>query len=452
MSNSVESMHQIYDSLVSIGPDGRLVPGLATKWTSNPTGTRWTFTIRKGVEFHNGTLMTPDDVVWSFNKVIGTPASLVRPAVFPFVDGVYRRGNTVVFQMKGRVSTWPRQSSLVYILPEKAYDASTFASKPIGTGPFQVVSFDPNRRLVVKANPRYWGGKPAFDQVTEDVISDETARLNALRSGAVDIAVLSPTTIKSAQADKKLTVRTIPGNLVTYIGFNTRTGVLGNVNFRRAVDRAIDRAAIAKNLYQGLAQPIGQLIAPVTFGYSKDPGLRPSAYNPTLAKQFLAQSGYNGETIELRYPNLPTNVPDGGLYAQAIQGYLNAIGIKVELKEQDGSAFIQDWLGRRFPGMFLFSFQPSQLDAGQVYNLLLNAANYFTDSVTAGLFTLQNQEPNEAKRAAWLEELAKAIKAKMYFSPLHLYARIWAWNKAKVTPVARPDGYVYPQYFKAPSS
>jgi peptide/nickel transport system substrate-binding protein len=449
MSNSVESMHQVFDSLTLIAADGKVVPGLATKWRSNPTGTKWTFTIRKNVKFHNGKPLTPQDVVWSYNKVV-LDSPLLRSSVVPFVQTVYVQNGEVVFRMKAKNGLWPRQASLIYIAPEKSYNPTTFASKPIGTGPFQVVSFDANRRLVLKANPQYWGGKPAFDQVTEEVISDETARLNALRSGAVDVAALSPATVKSAQADKKLTTKVFPGNLVTYVGFNTNHAVLAKVAFRRAVDRAIDRAAIAKSLYQGLAVPTGQLIAPVTFGYSKtEPALKPSIYNPTLAKQFLQQAGYNGEQIDLQYPNGP-NVPSAPLYAQAVQGYLQAVGINVRLREQDQTTFLQDWLGRRFTGMFLWSFQPSQLDAGQVYNLMLNAANYFTDPVTTGLFRLQDGEPNEAKRLAFIEELGKSIKQNMYFSPLHQYMRIYSWRKSKVTAVPRPDGYIYPQYYKLP--
>lgn len=448
LSNSVESMHQVYDSLVLIAGDGKLVPGLATKWRSNPTGTKWTFTIRKNVKFHNGATMTPQDVVWSFNKVIGTPTSLIRPAVFPFVQSVYVQSGEVVFRMKARVANWPRQSSLVYVLPEKAYNPG-FASKPIGTGPFQVVSFDTNRRIVLKAFPQYWGGKPAFDRVTEEIIADETARLNALRSGSIDVAVLSPATIKAAQADKNLTVKVLPGNLVSYIGFNTQNPALSNVAFRRAVDRAIDRVSISKSLYQNLAQPIGQLIAPVTFGYSKNTSLTPSKYNTALAKQFLEQSGYKGETIDLAYPNGPS-LPQAALYAQAVQGYLRAIGINVQLREYDQNTFIQDWLGRKFTGMFLFSFQPSQLDAGQVYNLILNAANYFNDPVTSSLYKLQNEEPNEATRLTLLEQLARAIKTNMYFSPLNVYTRVYAWRKAKVNLTPRADGYVYPQYYKTP--
>lgn len=449
MSNAVESNRQIYGTLVEINANGKLSPNLATKWRSNPNGSRWTFTIRKNAKYSDGTVVKPSDVVFSFNKILATPASLLRGSVAPFVQGVYVQNGEVVFRMTRPNGNWPRQSSLIYIVPEAKYDPTRFASNPIGSGPFQVVKFDTNRELVLKPNPHYWGPKPAFSQVRELIITDEPARLNALRSRAVDVAALSATTVNSARSDKTLTTKVYPGSLASYIGFNTTTGALGNVNFRRAVDRAIDRAAIAKTIFGGLASPVGQLVAPVTFGYSKNPQLKPSVYNVTLAKSFLEQSGYTGETIDLTYPNGPA-LPGATLYAQAIQGYLQAVGINVTLKEMDQSTFLQNWLGRKLPGMFIFSFQPSQLDAGQVFNLILNVANYFTDPITTGLYRLQDAEPNETKRLIRLEDLSLAIKQNMYFSALHLYQRVFSYNPKKVNATPRADGYVYPQFYKAP--
>jgi peptide/nickel transport system substrate-binding protein len=454
ISNSIESTHQIYDTLAGINGQGGLTHNVATSWESNTDGTRWTFTIRKNVKCQDGSTLTPQDVVWTFQKVINTPTSLVRTNVFPFLDpsGVTTGpNNTVVFNLKVPSAVWPRQTSLVPLVPQHAYESlgpDKFAQTPVGCGPFQVLGYDPGKRLVLKAFKDYWAGRPAFGYVTEDVVTDETARLNALRSGEIDAAVLSPITAGEARKDKMLIVKAVPSNLVTYIGFNVQNPSLINPNLRKAVAMAIDRNAIAKNLYGGDATPTGCLLAPVTFGY--DPNAKPTEYNPTQAKALVQQSGYNGQALNLNYPNGPA-LPGADQLAQAVAGYLQAVGINVNLIPQEQTTFIADWLGRRFTGLYLFSFQPSTLDGQIVYNLLVNSANYATDTNVTQLFQQQSAQPNVKQRNALLRDLGnRLVQQDVWFTPLIVNGRVYAWNPSKVRLTPRADGYMQPQFFKLP--
>ena len=334
------------------------------------------------------------------------------------------------------------------IVPQKAYNAEKFATAPIGSGPYRVTGYDPGKRLLLAAFKNYWGGKPKVDVVVEDVIADETARANALRSGAVDATVLSPVTAASARSDKKLTVKSVPSNLVTYIGFNVQNQFLVKPELRRAVALAVDRAAIAKSLYNGDATPTGSLLAPVTFGY--DPNAKPSDYDPSQAKSLVQQSGYSGQTLNMNYPNGPA-LPGADQLAQAVAGYLQAAGINVNLISQDQNTFVADWLGRRFTGLYLFSFQPSTLDGAQVFNLLTNSANYATDANVHDLFTKQSAQPNVKQRRDLLIDLGqRLVQTDTWFTPLVINGRVYAWNRSKVRLTPRADGYMQPQFFKPP--
>ncbi|GEM_PF-1280519 len=453
LSNSVESTQQIYPTLVRITGQGGLAPDLATSWSSNPAGTVWTFTLHKNVQNSDGTPLTPQDVVWTFQTDLATPTSLVRPNISAFLppdgSGITASGNTVTFNLTTPDATWPRTTSLVPIVSQHEYEkigANAFSTAPVGAGPYEVVGFNPGVRLVVKANPHYFLGPPPVTYVTEDIIGDETARLNALKSGAIDVATLTAATEDSARADKKLKVVAVQSNNVSYLGYNVTNPALASPKLREAIGLAIDRAAIAKSIYNGESTPTGQLLAPVTFGY--DPTVKPEAYDPAQAKQLVQQSGYSGQTINLNYPSA-INVAAASQLAQAIQGYLQAVGINVNLVPEDSTTFIQDWFGKKFSGMYLFSFQPSTLDGALVYNLLMHSSQYATDSNAEQMFTAQNNQPNPRQRRQILQQIGHTlVQVDHWFTPLFVNSRVYAWNPAKVRITPRPDGYLWPQYFK----
>jgi peptide/nickel transport system substrate-binding protein len=453
LSNHVESSHTVYDPLVRIRPDGSLEPSLATKWTANADATQWTFSIRGGVKFSDGSALTPDDVVWTYNTILASDKSLNKPNISPYLKGASKAGDSdVVFDMKVPFAAWPRQSSLIPIVSRKAYEslgATAFASHPVGTGPYTVSSFTPSQTVVYQANKSYWGGAPAIKQVTLQFIANETTRVNALQSNSIDLAVISPATADTARSAKSLTVKSVPSNLVTYVGFNVNAAPLTNLKLRQAIDMAIDRQAIAKTLFKGDAAPIGQLLAPASFGY--DPSFKPTAFDTAKAKQLVQDSGYAGQPITFAYPNGPA-VPQAAEVAQAIDGYLSAVGIKLQLKAEDQTTFVSDWMGRKFTGMFMFSYQPSTLDAGVVVThlFLSDSTGYAKDTTLEGLVLKQAGQANPKDRLATLVEMQKRSNDNEYYAPLVVLGRVYAWNPSRVSPTTRADGYLFPQDMKQP--
>jgi peptide/nickel transport system substrate-binding protein len=450
LENFVPINDTIYDPLLRINPKGGLDAALATKWTANSDASQWTFTLRSGVKFHDGSPLSASDVVWTYQTIQATPTSLNKTFLNPLTSATRTSDTEIVFTFKDAQASWPRQATLIPIVPQKAYEAAgaaAFGLKPIGTGPYKVASFTPNQQVVLEANKNYWRGAPAINKVTELVIGNETTRLTGLQSRSVDVAVLSSATSQTARQDKGLTVQSQQSNLVSYIGFNTTVSPMNNLKFRQAVDLAIDRQAIAKSLFKGDAAPIGQLLAPVTFGY--DSNIKPVAYDAGKAKQLVQQSGYDGHTITFTYPSGPA-LQQGAELAQAIEGYLKSAGINLQLKSMDQAAFVADWFARKLPGMFLFSFQPATLDADSVYNRLLVTTNYFTDSTLNQLYKKQAAQGDTKLRAATLSEMARTIGDNVYFSALlnGTVQYVNVTSKVKVTP--RADGYLEPQFMDQP--
>jgi peptide/nickel transport system substrate-binding protein len=453
VSNSVESSHAINDPLVRIAADGSLAPGIASKWTSNSDATQWTFSIRSGAKFSDGSPITADDAVWTYTTILGNDKSLNRPNISPYIASVSKVSDTEVqFVLKAPFAAWPRQTSLITIVPQKAYQAlgpTVFQSKPVGSGAYTPTSFTPSQQVVFEVNKSYWGGTSPIAKATEQYIANETTRLQALQSRTIDVAVLSPATADTARADRGLTVKSVPSNIVSYLGFNVNAPVLNNLKLRQAMDHAIDRQAIAKTIYKGAATPIGQLWSQATFGY--DPSFKPTGYDVNKAKQLVQESGYSGQPIPFTYPNGPA-VPQAAELSQAIGGYLKAVGINTDLRVEDQTTFIGDWTGRRFPGMYLFTYQPSTLDANIVVGRLMvsTSAGYAKDPTLEGLVIKQAGQADPKARQATISQITKLSNDNAYYLPLLNSQRVYAWVSDRVKPTMRADGYLFPQDMNQP--
>ena len=416
-SSALPLQKSIFDQLVEIDAKGALQPGLALSWTSNPGATSWTFVLRKGVTFQDGSPLTAQDVAFSIQRVKDTPTSTIRANTAAITTVTAVDDATVRFDLNRPFGWFPRQVSVFSIVPKATYDPARFATAPIGSGPYRVVSWSSGRPAVLARYDGYWGPKPAFATVTVAPTPAADTRLTGLQSGQFDLAALETAQAGTAGGDTDLTVSSTPSNFVAYLGFNTTQAPLDNVLLRQAVDHAIDRDAIVASLYRGKAKPVGQMVAPVTFGY--DPALAPTTFNPALARSLVARSGYTGTPIRLDYPD------DGELQnvnnlAQAVQSQLKDVGITVELNGRPSTAFVPDWLHKQLPGAYLFSWRPSLLDAGQVLALSFRQAamGYPTDPAMEQLVSASDAATDPTKRAALIAQVFTRAHDQAYFAPI----------------------------------
>lgn len=447
LENLVPLNDTIYNPLVIINGDGSISPGLATSWTSNASATVWTFTLRSNVKFSDGSTLTPQDVVWTYEQSKDNPASMNHSYVALMQSVVAEGSNKVVFTLAQPYAAWPREASLLVIVPEKAYTtmgATAFGQHPVGTGPYEVVGFDPGQSVKLRANPHYWGGAPPIKNVTEEQINDETTSLTGLQSGSISVAVLSPATAPQAKATGSLTVQTVQSDVVSYLGFDTMSPATDQLALRQAISYAIDRQAMATTLFHGEAKPIGQVLAPSVFGYNASVPV--PAYNVAKAKALVKQSGYSGQSITFTYPVGPS-VPQGQVLAEAVQGYLKAVGINTTLKQIPQATFVTDWFAKSLPGIYLFTIQPSTLDADLVFGLLGSTAGEFTNPAVAANMLRQASEINQAQRQATLLDITNIFNQQVFYAPL-LNAETSYVSEKGLSVIPRPDGYLLPQFMK----
>jgi peptide/nickel transport system substrate-binding protein len=410
---SLNIFKNIYDQLTDIAADGSVAPLLATEWESSEDAKVWTFTIKPDVKFHDGSTLTVDDVVWSYTKIMEDEKSPVA-AYLSGVEKVEAVGdNQVRFTLKEPFAPFDRQVSLISILPQKVYEelgADTFSQEPVGSGPFKVVTWVKDDRVELESFADYHNGAPEIGTVIFRPVPSESARSSALLSGELDIVpILPPALMETLATRDGIRVEKVQSNRVLYLGFDVNQTVLGDVKLRQAIDHAIDREAITTQLLRGLGEPVGQVVAPVTFGY--DPAIEPTTYDVELAKKLVEESDYSGEPILFQYPN--NRYAFGQEVAQAVAGYLQAVGIQVDMQGMEYSAFFPLWLNKKLNGMHMFAYGPSIMDAELPLRSLYETGpsrGYWSNPEVDELIKAQRAESDPEKRKELISQVWQISK------------------------------------------
>ncbi|NTX99620.1 ABC transporter substrate-binding protein [Deinococcus sp. JMULE3] len=369
---SILVQRQIYDTLIDF-EDGTtdLKPGLATKWTANANNTAWTFTLRKGVRFHDGTPMNADAVIFNLGRwwdkshpygfrdqgrtfeIVGELLGGYKGDATAVIKNIVKVNDTTVrVDLNKPSSVLPEVLAAGYFgiaspaaIKKEGAKYGTPASKPVGTGPFIFQSWRTGDRVTLLPNKLYWGEKAKVDQLVIRSIKDASQRLNELKAGTIDFANdLTPDSLKSIQADRNLVAVKRPSFNVGFVSLNNRNQYLKNQTVRQAISMAINKKEIAAAFWNGLAVSNASFLPPV-LAWANSPKV-PADYkfDPAAAKKMLADAGYpNGFSIDLWYmpvsrPYFPTPKP----IAEAIAADLSVIGIKVNLKTEDWAKYLQD--------------------------------------------------------------------------------------------------------------
>lgn len=430
----------MFDQLAEIRTDASVGPRVATEWSSNEDFTVWDFTLRDDVLFHDGTELTAADVVFSFQEVLDDPDSN-RKLWLTEMESVEAIDDTHVrFTLSTPFSEWPRQTTLISIVPQAAYEelgSEAFNTSPVGSGPFSFVSWRRGQSVVMEKYEDYFGGAPKLDTVTWVPVAADNSRVTGVQSGTVDIASIPTAQIGAVESTGSAEVRDIPSHQVVYLGFNAESGPLANVELRKAISHAIDRDAIVASILDGRAAPNSQLVAPTVFGFSDT--LEPVAYDPDAAVAALEAAGYDGEEVPFQYA-LDGAIPLGAEIAQAIAGQLSEVGINVALEGTDIASY--DILGRNhaLSGLFLGQFSPSILDAGLPLRFLFSseATNYFDDPEIEQLVVDQKAVAGD-ERLAVISDIWALNQERSYFAPLYSPDAAYGVNPAVVWE-PRPDG------------
>lgn len=451
-SKAISIQRSVFDRLVDISPEGDVEPHFATEWETNEDASQWTFTIHTDAVFHDGTPVTIDDVIFSFQAVLDAEESTIRGNVAA-LESMERVSDTQArFNLNRAFSAWPRVTSIVSIVPQASYEPALFDTQPIGSGAYQVVSFSAAEGAQLTAFDDYWGEAPAFRDVTVVPAPETETRLTGLQSTAENAFDLSPLTadqVPVVEGDSSLDVVSTPSNFVAYLSFNVTAPPLDDPLLREAISTAIDREAIIDTLLGGLADPIGQMVAPVTFGF--DPSIEAAEYDPERASQLVEGSSYGGETIIFEYPT-DGELPSSNDLAQAIQSLLGEVGINVELVGQPSATFVPAVQNKQMRGIFMFSWRPSLLDAGQVLTRSFRSSDWGY-AENPGMEELIRQSEAAADEDAWAElisQIWQLNEENVYFAPMFNDQYHYGLRPDVVSYEPRADGLILAHEIRRP--
>jgi len=369
--NSFMVCDNIYEQLVAYKDETTDVePGLATSWDISPDGLTYTFHLREGVKFHDGTPFNADAVVFSIGRMMKErnvkffvdtfeiPAqdrppeywvSMEMDDTVASIEAVEMY--TVVFKLSRVEAPFIANMGMDFasIVSPTAFlkDPKGFIRNPMGTGPFRFVKWVSDDQIVLEAYKDYWDKEngPYLDKVVFRAIPENSVRFLELKAGGVDICQFpNPADIALVEKDESLKLVSQPGMNVGYLGFNHTKKLWQNLALRKAIAHAINRQAIVDNIYQGMGQLAKNGIPPTMWGYNNDvPGYK---YDPELAKKYLAEAGYpEGKGLpELKLWSMPVPRPynpEGLKVGIAMIGDLKKIGITANVTSYDWGTYLK---------------------------------------------------------------------------------------------------------------
>ncbi|PWC12511.1 ABC transporter substrate-binding protein [Brenneria corticis] len=437
----------LFDTLVMRDPQMNLQPGLALSWQAIDDST-WQFELRQGVKFSNGEPVNAQAVKFSIERILD-PAnhaptiSYIRTIKSVEVISDYR----VRIRTAGPDPLLPTRMSRypAYIVPP-AYVAQVgsaqFARKPIGSGAYTLTEFVPDEKVVMKANPDYWRGKPAIDSVVWRPIPEATARVTALLTGEVQLVESVPADLVPALRNKpNIHLEQVKGGgLTIYLGLKNDRPPLDDVRVRQALSLALNRNAYTSQLLHGFGTPTGTMAGAKDFGYQAIPA---PEQDIAKAKALLADAGYpDGFTLRFQAPRRYIASAD---VAQAIVQDLAAIGVKAQLEVPEWSVYTQQVAAQKQAPLYMLAWGSTQtLDAdAALYPILHTGEPYSTVSLPE-LDKLLNESRltvDAAKREKILQQIQLAVAQQQPLIPLYREDSIYASSSA-LTFTGRPDARI----------
>jgi|SoiMethySBSTD1v2_1073268.scaffolds.fasta_scaffold62373_5 peptide/nickel transport system substrate-binding protein len=317
----------IYETLIARTVKGELVPGLAAAMPTQVNATTWRFKLRPNVKFHNGEPFNAESVVATISRMLDPALKSENLSYFNTLVKAEKVDDlTVDVYLKSPDSVFLSRMYWMKIIPAKYSADGSFASKPVGTGPYKLVEWSRGERVVLSVNPDYWGGRPQIQKVTFKFVQEPGTRLSGLMAKEFDLITnLSPEFVKRVPKVAK-----VEGLEHPVIVLNAMSGLTGDVRVRQALNYAVDKKALAEKLFGGHARvDDGQVLSPTWFGY--DPNLKAYPHDLVKAKQLLKEAGVApGTSIEL--------IGTSGRWlkdketTEAVAAYWTEAGLNVDVK------------------------------------------------------------------------------------------------------------------------
>lgn len=439
---SFEVLENVFDTLVEPDANLEMRPALAESWDVSPDQLVWTFHLRRGVTFHDGTPFAADDVVYSYRRIIDQ--KLANVDKFSAVTDIAAPDPaTVIIRVKQ-----PTPNLLtniggfkgMAIVSRKNVESGQIATHPVGTGPFAFVGQKSGDSITLKANPRYWGGAPKVSGVTYRFISEPSTALSALQAGEIDWTdSVPPQRVAQLREDDSLHLAVTASNDYWYLALNEARQPWSNMRVRQAIAYAIDRDAIVKATSYGTAAA-NQLAIPEGNPWHTD--YHRYSYDVDRAKALLAESGITKADLDML---VTSEYPETVTAAQIIADNLAPLGITVHIRTVDFATWLDEqntghydmlmmgWLGNIDPDDFYYAQHHTDGTS--------NAQKYSNPEVDR-LLDAGRTETNRERRAADYANAATIIADQVSYIYLYNPSVIQAWNTDVTGFESRRDGAV----------
>jgi peptide/nickel transport system substrate-binding protein len=459
---SLRVITQLFETLVALKPGTtEPEPGLAESWSANDDGTVWTFKIRQGVKFHDGTDLDADAVCFNFDRWYNFKGSFQNPSATYYwqvvfggfstfnpdsgapEDSLYKSceatdSSTAVITLTKPSATFiPALSQQAFSIASpkalQAYGADegsvdadgifhptgTFGTEhPVGTGPFQFVSWTRGDKLVVSRFDDYWGEKASLDQVIFRPIADNAARLQALQTGEIQgYDLVEPQDIPTIQENSDLQILDRPPFNVAYVGFNMSMPPLDDPKVRQALAYGLDRQGVVDSFYGGRAQVAKEFMPPSVEGYADD--VPEYTFDPEKSKQLLQEAGLTPPVkIDFWYPTDVSRpyMPDPKRNFEALAASLEQAGFEVT---PHSAPWSPDYLGKSDEGqlqVYLLGWTGDYGDADNFIGTFFQSPQkqWGTDKndemkPVQDLLNQAEADPDQAKRIELYQEANRQI-------------------------------------------
>lgn len=479
-------LHQVYEPLIIRTADGKLLPTLATSWQRTDDPTVWEFQLRKGVKFHDGSVFTADDAVFSLLRA-KSPTSDMKSLLVSITEVTKVSPFVIRIKTAGPNPLLPDNLTNIQILSaawskahnvEQPQNASakeeTYATRNVnGTGPYTLVSREQDVRTVLKLFPQYWGRGQfplEIDELVYLPIKSPATRVAALLSGEVDFVQDLPIQDTARlRADPKLRVNQAAENRVIFFGLNVGNAPLkysdvkdrnplADRRVREAFQLAIDRNAIKTAVMRGLSVPTNIIAPPFVHGYDKafDVVGKPDV---ARAKALLAQAGYpNGFGITLHCTN--DRYLNDEAICQAAAGFLGRIGVKTTVVSRP-LAIQTAAINNLDTDFYLYGWGVPTYDSAYIFDYLVhtrgknargatNATRYSNAELDAKIVSLSS-EGDQKQRDATIKSIWATVQKELVYLPLHDQIQTYAMVRKFDIPV-NPSNTPYFKLFKLAKS
>ncbi len=426
-------MSTVYDSLLRYKPGTTdVAPGIAESWTTSPDGLTYTFKLRHGTKFTDGTPLDAKAVVWNVDRLLNksNPQYIYNTGpVEGYIDFTYGDvasyravdDDTVEFTFKKPSAPFLNSLAMAWnglVSPAAAAKwGKDYRNHPVGSGPFILKEWRQRDQIILDANPDYWGGKPKVDHLIFKELPDPQAAVLALKRNEIQIlGDVSTQSVPAMKGDPNITILTQPGLAVSGVSLPVDTPPFDDKRVRQALNYAVDKEAIDKALFAGLAVPLTSPLPQAQWGFDK--ALPGYPYDPAKAKALLAEAGVKpGTSVELATYNSPRGYnPAGPNLAIAIQGYLGKVGITANVKQSEVGAYFTQVRSGKYAGMMMEGWTGDNGDPDNFLGELWSYKNFptadwsrYNNPEVEKLLSQGLLETDPAKRTAIYEQVQKTV-------------------------------------------